>query len=217
MTPCPTARPNANDEEAATMNSTHSLQVEIAQAICIWAVLVAALVINATWKKRRLPQVQEQPPTGLAVEWVPRIPETGVATTYIATPANEVANAAGNGQSRMEGVMAMARSPTQGTERRLPALNGNSRAKERADLERNKTCSIEGTLQRVNYREKTLWLVAAEDVWEFTADSRSQLWFDDEPAVLRCFHPLDQVRIVFLDNNSTKVIKTLVAHEKQCA
>ena len=95
------------------------------------------------------------------------------------------------------------------------AFNSSIRTKEQRERERNKACSIEGTLQRVNYQQKTLRLVAEGGVWEFSADSGSRMWFDDEPAILRCFHPLDHVEIVFVENDSMNIIKAIYAREKQ--
>jgi hypothetical protein len=72
----------------------------------------------------------------------------------------------------------------------------------------------EGTMKRVNYRKKEFSVVAGQDVCYFVLDSESRLWFDGQPAVLRCFHPLDRVRIVFLERDSISVIKAMYAWEK---
>jgi hypothetical protein len=74
---------------------------------------------------------------------------------------------------------------------------------------------IEGTLQRVNYPKKELWVVAQGHVWNFTLDPGCRLWFDNECAVLRCFHPLDNVKIVFSEGERKYVLKEMYAREKQ--
>jgi hypothetical protein len=72
-------------------------------------------------------------------------------------------------------------------------------------------------VQRVDYLKKTLRLVAERGTWDFKVDSESHLWFDDEPAVLRCFHPLDHVQILFVESNSINVIKAIYAWEQRLA
>jgi hypothetical protein len=75
--------------------------------------------------------------------------------------------------------------------------------------------TVEGTMKRVDYRKREFSIVAGQQVAYFSLDSESRLWFDDQPAVLRCFHPLDRVKIVFLERNSVAVIKAMYAWEKQ--
>ena len=75
----------------------------------------------------------------------------------------------------------------------------------------------EGTMKRVDYRNKEFSIVAGQHVRYFTLDSESRLWFDGQPAVLRCFHPLDHVRILFLERDerdSISIIKAMYAWEK---
>jgi hypothetical protein len=85
------------------------------------------------------------------------------------------------------------------------------------DLESGKVHAIEGIVQRINYPAKELRVVAEGQVWNFTLDPECLLWFDDKPTVLRCFHPLDFVKIIFADDERTHVIKALYAWEKQLA
>ena len=74
---------------------------------------------------------------------------------------------------------------------------------------------IEGTLKRADYRNGRLWIVAQQTVWEFVVDAASQLRFDGEPAILRCFHPLDHVEICFEDVDGIYVVRGLQASAKQ--
>jgi hypothetical protein len=74
---------------------------------------------------------------------------------------------------------------------------------------------IEGTLQRADYRKGLLRIVAQGRVWEFVVDTASQLRFDGEPAILRCFHPLDHVEICFEDVDGIHVVRGLHASANQ--
>jgi hypothetical protein len=70
------------------MNSIESLHLEIALVICVWALLVVASVITATWKKRELPQTQEASPirTKPAAAWCRRTAEVQSRTSPSARP-----------------------------------------------------------------------------------------------------------------------------------
>jgi hypothetical protein len=54
---------------------------------------------------------------------------------------------------------------------------------------------IFGTIQRVNYRQRELRVIAKGRAWCFTIPDTCELWFDGVRAVLRCFHPLDPVTV----------------------
>jgi len=56
---------------------------------------------------------------------------------------------------------------------------------------------IQGTIQRVDYRRRELRVIAAGRVWELAVPGDCRLWFDEAPAVLRCFHPLDPVTVLY--------------------
>jgi hypothetical protein len=77
--------------------------------------------------------------------------------------------------------------------------------------------AIEGTLQRVDYPKHELRVVALGKVWYFTVDSQSLLRFDDRPAILRCFHPLDAVKIIYAEGEPRHAMRAMYAWEKQRA
>jgi hypothetical protein len=87
-------------------------------------------------------------------------------------------------------------------------------AKIQADLEKGRLQAVEGTLQRVNYGKRELTVVAQGRIWYFTLAADCQLWFDDKQAILRCFHPLDQVRVIFSEEVPVNIIKAIYAWEK---
>jgi hypothetical protein len=69
--------------------------------------------------------------------------------------------------------------------------------------------SVEGVLQRVNYRTGEFKLVTPGKVWYFKIDADSRLYFDDKETILRCFHPLDPVRVIFqpaTDNHRARAV-----------
>ncbi len=57
--------------------------------------------------------------------------------------------------------------------------------------------AVEGVLQRINYRTGEFKMITPGKVWYFKVDRNSKLYFDDKAAILRCFHPLDPVRVLF--------------------
>jgi len=69
--------------------------------------------------------------------------------------------------------------------------------------------SIEGTIQRIDYRERKLALVADSRVWHFTLRPGSQLWFNGRLTIFRCFHPLDHVQISYEVNANELVAQVL--------
>jgi hypothetical protein len=73
---------------------------------------------------------------------------------------------------------------------------------------------VEGTLQRVNYRTGEFKVVGRGQVWCFRLDPDCQFWFDDKPAILRCFHPLDSVRVVFRPADGEHRARALYAREQ---
>lgn len=74
--------------------------------------------------------------------------------------------------------------------------------------------TLEGTLQRVNYRTREMSVIADGQIWYFSVDVLSQLRFDDQTVILRCFHPLDQVRIEFAEGEPTHRLLTMEGWEK---
>jgi hypothetical protein len=55
---------------------------------------------------------------------------------------------------------------------------------------------VQGTIQRIDYRKRELRVVNEGRVWHFLVGADCKLWFNDTPALLRCFHPLDRVRVL---------------------
>jgi hypothetical protein len=82
------------------------------------------------------------------------------------------------------------------------------------DLERGELQAVEGVLQRVNYRTGEFKLVTAGKVWHFKLTADCKLYFDDKQAILRCFHPLDPVRVVFEPGDSNQRARALYAWER---
>jgi hypothetical protein len=74
--------------------------------------------------------------------------------------------------------------------------------------------ALEGTLQRINYRQGELTVVAQCRLWHFRLARACKLYFNDRPNILRCFHPLDQVRVVYADGDEGLLIKELYAWER---
>jgi hypothetical protein len=74
--------------------------------------------------------------------------------------------------------------------------------------------TVEGVLQRVNYRTGEMKMVAPGNVMHFKIDRDSQLWFDDKQAILRCFHPLDPIRVIYQPNESAPRVRAVYAWEK---
>ena len=75
-----------------------------------------------------------------------------------------------------------------------------------ASQPRSQTRAVQGTLKRVDYKRKELSLVAELDTWHFTLAPDCELCFNDEPAILRCFHPLDQVQVVYEEGPTGPVL-----------
>jgi hypothetical protein len=83
------------------------------------------------------------------------------------------------------------------------------------ESERGQLLNLEGTLQRVNYPRGELTVVAQGKVWAFQVEANCQLRFDDQPAILRCFHPLDRVRIIYEHGPAGELLaKGISAREK---
>jgi hypothetical protein len=72
-----------------------------------------------------------------------------------------------------------------------------------------KADSIEGTIQRVNYRTGELRVIAEGHPWDFALSEDCRLWFNGKIAPFRCFQPLDHIWIVYADNGSEFVAVAL--------
>ncbi len=73
---------------------------------------------------------------------------------------------------------------------------------------------VEGVLQRINYRTGEFKMITPGRVWYFKVDRDSQLYFDDKAAILRCFHPLDPVRVLFEPAEDRYQARAVFAWEK---
>jgi hypothetical protein len=82
------------------------------------------------------------------------------------------------------------------------------------DPARHALQAVEGVLQRINYRTGEFKMVTAGKVWYFKLDPNCRLFFDDKEAILRCFHPLDPVRVVFQPAPENHRAHALYAWEK---
>jgi len=74
---------------------------------------------------------------------------------------------------------------------------------------------IRGTIQRVNYGRRELRVIAQARPWEFVVSADCRLWFDSTPAILRCFHPLDPVTVLFEEQETGCLAKVIYAWEPQ--
>lgn len=57
--------------------------------------------------------------------------------------------------------------------------------------------SIRGTIQRIDYRRRELRVIAQGRAWRFAVADDCCLSFNETPAILRCFHPLDPIAVLF--------------------
>ena len=56
---------------------------------------------------------------------------------------------------------------------------------------------VAGTIQRINYQRGEMTVIASGRVLQFRVATDCRLSFNDAPALLRCFHPLDPVTVHF--------------------
>lgn len=82
------------------------------------------------------------------------------------------------------------------------------------DTTDNALQSVEGVLQRINYRTGEFKMITPGKVWYFKVDRNSKLYFDDKAAILRCFHPLDPVRVLFEPDEDSHQARAVFAWEK---
>jgi hypothetical protein len=72
---------------------------------------------------------------------------------------------------------------------------------------------LRGTIQRVDYQRQEVRVIAEGRVWQIVLSVDCQLWFNDTPAILRCFHPLDSVTVLYQDQDTDHVLKAIYAWE----
>jgi len=85
------------------------------------------------------------------------------------------------------------------------------------DIEKSRLQFIEGTLQRIDYSHREVLLIAEGRAWQFKLGPDCLLFFDDLRAILRCFHPLDHVHILFVDVGQECLVRSMCAWEKRSA
>jgi hypothetical protein len=74
--------------------------------------------------------------------------------------------------------------------------------------------SIQGTIQRVEYQRRELRVVAQGRAWRFLVADNCRLSFNDTPAILRCFHPLDPVTVIFCREGAENIAVVIHSAEK---
>jgi hypothetical protein len=77
--------------------------------------------------------------------------------------------------------------------------------------------SIQGTIQRVDYRRRELTVISQGRQWWFFVPVHCDLFFNSSPASLRCFHPLDSVRVIFRRRDSKHLAAVIDSWEPQPA
>jgi hypothetical protein len=188
------------------ITTTHQ---EIGLAIGLWAVLVIALAIAALWEPSVLQSTDEEgSSTG---------PEPGVGFFAPNSHGWELKTPLLRALApRQRNALLLTHIDDMGNATILTAHTPRhvDSAIQR-DLECGKLISMAGTVQRIDYRAEELRVIVRGLVWSFTLAPDCQLWFEDKPAVLRCFHPLDNVLIIFAATGPPQVIRAMYAWEKQ--
>ena len=82
------------------------------------------------------------------------------------------------------------------------------------DFDHGRLEFVEGTLQRINYRERTVRIIDNGGVQEFSLGQNCILFFDDQRAILRCFHPLDHVHILFVHGKWHREVRSMCAWDR---
>jgi hypothetical protein len=79
-------------------------------------------------------------------------------------------------------------------------------------------CSaVRGTIQHVDYRKRKLRVIAYDRVWEFRVADDCRLWFNNVPAILRCFHALDPVTVLYQTQPPCNLARVLLSWEPEAA
>ncbi len=74
--------------------------------------------------------------------------------------------------------------------------------------------SILGTIQRIDYQRRELRVIAQGQVWRFVMAADCRLSFNDTPVILRCFHPLDPVTVIFRREDNENVAIAIYSEER---
>jgi hypothetical protein len=77
--------------------------------------------------------------------------------------------------------------------------------------------AVRGTIQHVDYRKRKLLLIAYGRVWEFRVEDDCRLWFNNVPAILRCFHALDPVTVLYQTQPPGNLARVLLSWEPEAA
>jgi hypothetical protein len=98
---------------------------------------------------------------------------------------------------------------------RLPQTQTRFETPSQPDAHRIPLHSLEGTIQRVNYRTRELRLIAEGRPFQFSLSADCRLWFNGRIAPFRCFQPLDHIRVHFVDDESRLIAKGLYLWEEE--
>jgi hypothetical protein len=75
--------------------------------------------------------------------------------------------------------------------------------------------SIQGTIQRVDYQRREMRVIAQGRAWRFVVADECRLSFNETPAILRCFHPLDPVTVIFRSEGTEDVAVAIYSWERK--
>ena len=77
--------------------------------------------------------------------------------------------------------------------------------------------SLEGTVQRIDYRKGELTVVAEGRLWRVHVAADCRLWFDGSRVPLRCFQPLNHVSVYYELRDGRHVARGLFGSESGAA
>jgi hypothetical protein len=98
---------------------------------------------------------------------------------------------------------------------RLPHMHTRHESPSPAELNGIPLHSLEGTIQRVNYRRRELRVIAEGRPLQFSLSADCRLWFNDRIAPFRCFQPLDRIRVHFIYDESGLIAEGLYLWEEE--
>ena len=97
----------------------------------------------------------------------------------------------------------------------LPQTQTRFKSPSQPDVNRIPLHSLEGTIQRVNYRTRELRLIAEGRPFQFSLSADCRLWFNGRIAPFRCFQPLDHIRVHFVYDASKVTAEELYLWEDE--
>jgi hypothetical protein len=74
--------------------------------------------------------------------------------------------------------------------------------------------TIRGTIQRINYLGREMRVIAQGRVWQFGLAADCQLWLNETPAILRSFHPLDPVKVLYQEQGAGYLARAIYVWER---